>query len=185
MKFKRFFDPTLFCIQTELGKVSFLSLFLPILFESATTTVLSTVNTAVISGYSNNAAAAIGACTPIISMLLLLQTVISLGTSVIVSNSVGAKDLHEARRISFTGILISTASALLLTPVAFIFAEQIMHFQNLDGEIFDVAVRYFRIRAIFFLCHALSAYMTALLRCYGYARYLLRWCHKQSAQSRF
>ena len=171
MKIKSLFDSSLFNIRSSVGKISLWSLLFPILFESATSTVLSTVNTAVISRYSEDAAAAIGACTPIIAMLLLVQSVVSLGSTVIISNNIGAKDIRSAREVSYTGAFISAFCALFMIPVVLIFSSGIMTLQNLNGEIFDIAVKYFRIRVIFLVSHALCSYFCAVLRCYGYARY--------------
>ena len=171
MKIKRFFDLSLFSVHSTVGKISFFSLFFPVLFENASTMILSTVNTAVISGFSENAAAAIGACTPVITMLLLFQNVISMGAGVIISNSIGAGRLDSARRISYSGAIVGMVCSLVLTPLAISLTPFIMQSQNLEGEIFTIAVRYFSIRAIFLVPQALVTYLLAILRCYGHTKY--------------
>ena len=100
------FDRSVFSLSTPVGKVSFAALFLPILFENASTMILSTVNTAVISGFSENAAAAIGTCVPIITMFLLVQNVISMGAGVIISNRIGGGELRSARQTAYSGAAV-------------------------------------------------------------------------------
>lgn len=171
MKLKNPLDPKLFKIDSAVGRVSFIALFLPILFEHVSSVVLNTVNTAVISRFSENAAAAIGACGPILSMLLIVQNVITLGSSVIISNSIGAEKLEDARKISFTGILVCLLCSFIIAPTVFLLTPIIMGVQNLEGEIFAIAVSYFRIRLIFLPIQALSSYILAVLRCYGHTKY--------------
>lgn len=171
MKIKPMVTPSLFRLQTDVGTVTFLSLFFPFLFETAMNMVLNTVNTAIISGFSENAAAAVGACAAIINMLLIFQMVVSLGVTVLLSNSIGAKDLRTASRITYTGTFVSVAISCILLPVTFLLAPQIMELQNLDGEIFSIATGYFRIRMCFLFGHAITSYLLAVLRCYGHSRY--------------
>ena len=165
------FDLSVFSLSTPVGKVSFAALFLPILFENASTMILSTVNTAVISGFSENAAAAIGTCVPIITMFLLVQNVISMGAGVIISNRIGGGELRSARQTAYSGAAVGILCSVLLTPLAILLAPFIMNIQNLEGEILTIAIGYFRIRALFLIPQGLAAYILAVLRCYGHTKY--------------
>jgi putative MATE family efflux protein len=165
------FDRSLFSLTTSVGKISFIALFIPVLFENASTMILGTVNTAVISGFSENAAAAIGTCAPVITMFLLLQNVISMGAGVLISNRIGARELDAARQTAYSGAAVGIFCSAMFMPLAISLAPFIMLLQNLEGEILDIAIGYFRIRAMFFIPQGLVAYILAVLRCYGHTKY--------------
>ena len=165
------FDRSLFSLHTPVGKISFLALFFPILFETASAMILSTVNTAVISGFSENAAAAIGTCAPVITMFLLIQNVISMGAGVLISNRIGGGEIKSARQTAYSGAVVGIFFSALLTPFAIFFAPFLMHVQNLEGEILTVAIGYFRIRAVFLVPQGFVAYLLGVLRCYGHSKY--------------
>ena len=57
---KRFFNRELFVLKSSAGQISLFSLAIPILFEMIMNALQGTVNTAVLSGYSDNAVAAVG-----------------------------------------------------------------------------------------------------------------------------
>ena len=171
LKQSSLFDRSVFSLRTPVGKISFFALFIPILFENASTMILSTVNTAVISGFSENAAAAIGTCAPVITMFLLIQNVISMGAGVIISNRIGGGEIDEAQKTAYSGAAVGIFCSVLLTPLAIFLAPFIMHIQNLEGEILAVAIGYFRIRSIFLISQGLAAYILTILRCYGHTKY--------------
>ncbi len=171
MNIKKIYDKSLFTINSDIGSISFISLFFPIFFETAISTVLGTVNTALISNCSENAAAAIGASTPLISMLSLAGSVLSLGSSVVISNSIGAKKINYAEQICFAGLIVNIICTLIVLPFALLFAPNIMNFQNLSGDIFVMATSYFRIRCIFLPIYVVFTFLLAVLRCYGHSKY--------------
>ena len=168
---KRFFDKDLFVLNSSAGKLTLFSLALPILFELIMGNLQGTVNTAVLSGYSDNAVAAVGAVTPLVSMLLLFTSVISNGITVVVSNHLGAQSIRRAQEVSFSGVFASLGATLLLYPFLFAFAPSIMRLLNLSGEIYEFALIYFNWRVGFMLTQALISAGYSILRCYGQSKY--------------
>ena len=171
MKKPIFLDKNLFTVDSSTGKIAFFSLLWPMLFESVSSNFLATVNTAVISGYSEAAAAAVGACGPIVSALMLITNVLSVGATVVISNYIGAKNLKKAKEACFTGLTVCALLLLLLTPVMIIAAPAIMEAQNLRGEILANAITYLSVRILFITVSAANSFLLAVLRCYGYTKY--------------
>lgn len=130
-----------------------------------------TVNTAILSGYSENAAAAVGAANTVINVILLFGTVIAMGSTIVISNSIGAENIKKASEISFTAILVSIFFAFVITPVMLLASGGILRQMNLDGEIYENALIYFRIRLCFFAVQSAMSVLFALLKCYGYPKY--------------
>lgn len=130
-----------------------------------------TVNTAILIGYSENAAAAVGAANTVINVILLFGTVIAMGSTIVISNSIGAENIKKASEISFTAILVSIFFAFVITPVMLLASGGILRQMNLDGEIYENALIYFRIRLCFFAVQSAMSVLLALLKCYGYPKY--------------
>ena len=171
MNFKRIYDKKLFSVTSLAGTVSLFSLLIPMMFEHLMLIVQGTINSAIISNTSELSAAAIGAVNPIISMLLIMTSALTLGSSVIISNRIGAGKLNGAKEASFAGFSVSICFSLIIIPVTYIFAPDIMAMQNLTGQIFSEAVVYFRIRAIFIFVQAITTFLLSVLRCYGYSNW--------------
>lgn len=140
---RTFFDRSIFTIKSSVGAVSLFSLMLPLLFESIMNSLQGTVNTAILSGYSENAAAAVGAANTVINVILLFGTAIAMGSTIVISNSIGAENIKKASEISFTAILVSIFFAFVITPVMLLASGGILRQMNLDGEIYENALIYF------------------------------------------
>lgn len=171
MKKVKFFDKALFTVSSSMGTVTLWSLTLPILFECVMNNLQGTVNTAVLSEYSETAVAAVGATSTIISVLLLMGSVIATGATVTVSNAIGAEDEERANETSFMAIAVSVGIALILAPFMLAFSERILSALNLTGDILRDGGIYFRIRTGLLFVTAAQSVLLALLKCYGYPKY--------------
>ncbi|MFR6334028.1 MAG: MATE family efflux transporter, partial [Eisenbergiella sp.] len=74
-KFK-FYDKTLSHIETPQGTLTLVSVFLPFLVEMLLTNSMGTVNTLVLSHYSDEAVASVGAANQLMGMIFTFYTVI-------------------------------------------------------------------------------------------------------------
>lgn len=168
---KRYFHKELFVIKNSVGQVTLFSLALPLLFEMIMNNLQGTVNTAVLSGFSDNAVGAVGAVNPVISMLLLFTSVISMGVTVVVSNHLGAENIRRAEEVSFSGAFASAGVTLLMYPFLFLLAPALMGLLNLKGEIYSFALVYFNYRVLFMVPQAITSACYAILNCYGKSKY--------------
>ena len=168
---KRFFNRELFVLKSSTGQISLFSLAIPILFEMIMNALQGTVNTAVLSGYSDNAVAAVGAVNPVISMLLLITSVISQGITVVVSNHLGAENVKRAEEVSFSSLFTSTGITLLMYLPLYLLAPSLMGMLNLTGEIYEYALIYFNYRVAFMVTQAITSVGYSILNCYGKSRY--------------
>ena len=172
MKTKRiFFDKELFSVKSSVGDITLFSLMLPILFEYIMNSLQGTVNTAILSGYSENAAAAVGAANTVINVILLFGTVIAIGSTIVISNNIGAENMTKAKEVSFAAIAVSLFFAAIITPIMLFASKTILIRINLTGEILENALIYFRIRVLFFAVQSAISVLLALLKCYGYPKY--------------
>ena len=165
------FDKSLFKVTSSVGTLSLFSLVFPMIFELVMNNLQGTVNTAILSNYSENAAAAVGAANTIISVVTLIGTVIAMGATVVISNCFGADDLKKAREVSFTSIVVCVTTALVITPLLILFSTDIMTMLNLKGDILKDGLTYFNIRMAFIVFTMATSSVLALLKCYGFAKY--------------
>ncbi len=92
-----------------------------------------------------NAMAAVGSNTPLMNLLLNLFVGISLGTNVVIANSIGRRDVDTIRKTVHTSIIVSVVSGLAVAVVGELIAVPALHMMGVPPEVFDLAVLYFRI----------------------------------------
>lgn len=165
------FDKSLFSYTTSLGTVSLFSLMLPMVFESLSNNIQNLVNTAVLSGYSEDSVAAVGSTSTVLNLVTLLGTLVASGATVVISNRIGAEELENAKELSFTAIGVNVVVSLFIAPILILFAPTVASFLNLEGVVYSEAVTYLRIRMAFIGFTIVTSAVLGLLKCYGYPKY--------------
>ncbi|MBQ9736114.1 MAG: MATE family efflux transporter [Clostridia bacterium] len=168
---KRKFDKELFTVHSSVGSISLFSLLLPLLFETVMNHLQGTINTAVLSNYSEVSASAVGSVNTVFNVLLLVGSVLSTGATVVVSNLIGEERIGRAREASFTTLTVGLLAGLFITPVCLAFSPDLIRFLHLEGALFEDGVTYFRLRMCFIVFTMLTSSVLALLKCYGYPKY--------------
>lgn len=165
------FDKSLFKVSSSVGTLSLFSLLFPMLFESIANYLLGTVNTIVLSDFSEVSVAAVGAANSVLNIILIVASVFSLGTTIVISNCLGAENLKKAKEVAFAALFVSISIMIIAATGMFIFSRQIMEMLNLKGALLQDAVTYFNIRLIFMMFFMATTTFLALLKCYGFAKY--------------
>ena len=165
------FDKSLFRHTSSLGTLSVWALFLPMAFETIMLNLQSTVNTAVLSTYSEVSVSAVGATATVIGVLSLLGSAVATGAITTISNRIGAEKLTEAKELSFTAIITNIITGSIISPIMVLLAPTVVSLLNLTGEIYKEAVIYLQIRMAFLIFTYVTTAVLALLKCYGYAKY--------------
>lgn len=94
------------------------------------------------------AMAAVGANTPVISLILNLFIGISLGTNVVIANSVGRRDNSSINKAVHTSIAFALIGGFVISVIGELLAKAIMLTQNVPDEVLPMAVLYFRVYMI-------------------------------------
>ena len=89
--------------------------------------------------------AAVGANTPIISLIVNSFLGISLGTNVVIANAVGKKDDETVQKALHTSMIVAVIGGILLAIICELLAEPILRSQNISEESLGMAITYFRI----------------------------------------
>ena len=145
-----------------------MSLAIPMFIESVLNMLIGTVNTAVLSGYSEEAVAATGAVSPLINLFSLFFSVVAIGSTVVISNHIGSENLSRAAKTVTCSLFLCVSLGAFLGVSLAIFAEPTVRLMNLQGGVLTEAVNYFRIRMMALVVSAASSILLAILRCFGH-----------------
>ncbi len=116
------------------------------------------------------AVAAVGANSPLVSLILNLFIGISLGSNVVIASAVGCEDRREASRAVHTSILISIIGGIAVAIIGEIFASPILKALNTPDEVFPLALLYLRIYLIGLPVIFLYNFEAAIFRSVGNTR---------------
>ncbi len=92
-----------------------------------------------------SAMAAVGANTPVISLIVNTFIGVSLGTNVVIANAAGRKDNDTISKTIHTSIFIAVTAGIVLMAFGESFAHRILYLQSVPDEVLPLAVLYFKV----------------------------------------
>jgi len=152
------------------GALPMLKLTLPIAMEQFFRILVSSVDTMMLSSYSNDAVAAVGLVSQYSFFLNILFSVIGTGCSIVLAQYLGAeKSDEELNHISQAGAIMVFAMSLLMTCLVIFGSGWLLDRYTLEEKVRRYAWQYFVIYGgIFSFFNAFSLLQGAILRSYGY-----------------
>ena len=93
----------------------------------------------------NIAVAAVGANSPIVSLILNLFIGISLGSNVVIASAIGCQNREEANKAVHTSIVFSVVGGVVTAIVSELLASPVLKLLNTPDEVFPLALLYLRI----------------------------------------
>ncbi len=154
------------------AKRTFKSLFWPTFIELLFFMLMGTIDTFMLSHYSDFAVGAVGNANTLIQMFGVLLLVVANGVAVLVSQYIGAKRQDEAQKIMGSGMIINMLIGLFLAITLFLTSKTLLHIVNTKPELFADSNQYLKIIAISLFFVAMSNVVTASLRSFGFAKYI-------------
>ena len=131
-----------------------------VLFHAADTAILGIMA-------SDQAVAAVGACGPIITMLVSIFTGFSAGANVLVARRFGAQDEDGVKKAIGTSLLIGFSSGLILMVIALIFSRSLLILLKCQPEVLDMATLYMQIYFLGMPITMLYNFVASILRASG------------------
>ncbi len=108
--------------------------------------LFNAADVAVVGQFVGNAAqAAVGSNGPIINLLVNLFVGVSLGSNVVISQSIGAGDGEGVRRAVHTSIVFSVLGGVVLAVLGQVIAAPVVSAMGVPEDVYDMAVLYLRI----------------------------------------
>ena len=122
------------------------SFILPMIGSSLFQQLYNTVDFLFVGNFMDStAAAAVGASSTLITCTIGLFSGISVGTSVVAAQAVGAKDMDKAERVLHSSVLFGLIGGVLLAALGFSFAPPLLALLRTPESVVPQAVLYLRI----------------------------------------
>ncbi len=148
-----------------------LYLTVPIFIESLLVILLGTMDTIMLSRYSDSSVASVGVVNQVFNMIIVVFQVSTLGTSVLCSQYLGAGNNEKVRLIAWLSILFNLLLGIFISIALYFKSESILIWMHLDPSLMDDGVKYFRIVGGFAFIQSLSITISAILRSVSMAKY--------------
>ncbi len=162
-----FYDKTLAKVETSQGTMTLSKIFIPLFLETLLLHTMGTINTLMLSKYSDDAVAAVGAASQLIGMILTFYSVISTGASIVINHNLGAKNEENASNAAFASIISCGIISILVGTILSLNARHVLGMMHLEAHVLDYAVSYFRIAMQFSFFQAITSSISGIFRSYG------------------
>ncbi|MEF3692686.1 MAG: MATE family efflux transporter, partial [Acholeplasmataceae bacterium] len=151
---------------------SFKKLFWPTFIELLFFMLMGTIDTLMLSNFSDYAVGSVGNANTLIQLFAVLFLVISNGVAVLVSQYLGAKQEKVALRVVGTGLIINVLVGLILSTTLVLSSDILLNLVNTKPEIFTDSKTYLQMISLSLIFVAASNVMTATLRSYQYPKFI-------------
>ncbi len=129
----------------DVGK-SIILFAIPMLIGNLFQQLYNVVDSIVVGKYVGHVAlAAVGASFPILFTIMAMAGGVTMGSSILISQYFGAKNLRDVKISSDTLQIFLIISSLILSVVFFLFSKQIFTLLKVPDEVMPQAIRYFDI----------------------------------------
>ena len=150
-------------VQKKLFQLS-----VPIFVESLMGTIIGSIDTIMLSSYSDDAVAAVSIANQILFLIQVFACIVTTGTSILCAQYIGAKKSEDEQNdLIAASILMNIGIGVILTILMSVFYSKILSFLNLSGQVRDFAGEYLSVINLFLWVHLISLVFSAVLRSYG------------------
>ncbi len=143
----------------------------PIFIETLLVMMLGAVDTFMLSRHSDNSVAAVGLVNQLLNLIFIIFEVISLGTSILCSQYIGAGRRDKVIQTVGISLLFNLVSGLLISTGLFFFAKDLLAMMGMRADIMPEGLSYMKIVGAFAFLQAISLTLSASLRSADKAKY--------------
>ena len=150
--------------------ISIVQLIWPLLVENLLRTSLMSVDTLMLSHYSDKAVAAMSLISQIAFFILLVYMMISVGASILLAQILGAGRRHEAELIGVASLVLMLGLALTLSVITFFLAKPVIGLFHVEPVVAQYAQQFLQIYGGLSTFMALNIAQASIIRVWGYPR---------------
>lgn len=143
----------------------------PIFIETLLVMMLGGVDTFMLSRHSDNSVAAVGVVNQLMNLIFLLFEVISLGTSILCSQYIGAGRRDKVVQVVGISLLFNLISGLVISLCLTVLADDLLLLMGLRPDLMAEGLPYMKVVGGFAFLQAISLSLSAALRSADKARY--------------
>jgi putative MATE family efflux protein len=151
-------------------KLSLYALTWPIFVEIFLHMLMGNADTLMLSQYSDDSVAAVGVSNQVLSLIIVMFGFVATGTSILVSQNLGADKITSAREVAVVSLIANLAFGFLLSVLIFAFNGQILSLMDIPQELRGEASTYLTIVGGFSFIQALIMTAGATLRSYEFTK---------------
>lgn len=166
MRTKRIREPIDMCNGAIIPQL--LRFSLPMMFTSVLQLLYNAADLIVIGKFAGDAAlAAVGANSTLVNLFINLIIGLSVGTNVVISQTLGGKQAARARSLAHTALVLATICGVGLSAACLLFAKKILILMGTPADILPAATTYLRILACGFPFNLLYNFSASIMRACG------------------
>ena len=113
------------------------------------------------------ALSAVSACGPLVSMIITFFVGLAIGSGIMVSHAVGAREEHTVKKTVHTSVTLATLFGVLLGALGFVFARPLLVLMETPDSVVDQAVLYMRAYFVGVPAQLVYSYCAAMLQATG------------------
>lgn len=158
-------------IITNRAALPMMALTIPIIFENLFRVLVSSVDTIMLSSYSQESVAGAGMMAQYIFFIQILFNVICTGTSIVLAQYLGAKRMDDSRHVAQASAVMVLIVSLTISVTIILGAKPLLGLYSIEPAVRDYAWQYLVIfGGIGSVFIAFSMLQGTILRAYGYTR---------------
>ncbi len=155
------------CLRTETGTLTLTGLFVPIFAEQLLKNMMNTVTVWLMGHISDDAVAAIGVSTQVLTTVTMLYTMVCTGVTVVINQNLGAKRQERASQTATASMHLLLLMSIVLGGLMALLADPVMQLMHLEARLAPDAALFLRITAGFSVFQAIMTCAMAVSRAYG------------------
>jgi putative MATE family efflux protein len=142
----------------------------PIFVEVSLRMLMGNADTLMLSGYSDQAVAAVGVANQLIWFAIVMLGFVSLGAGIVCSQYLGAQEREKAAEVVVVSLAVNTLFGLVLAALLYVMGPQLLTAMGLPEELMEPGEMFLRIVGGFIFFEAISVTAATVVRSYGYTK---------------
>ncbi|WP_206114267.1 MATE family efflux transporter [Bacillus altitudinis] len=156
--------------KSEKSHPSLFALTWPIFIEISLYMLMGSADTLMLSQYSDNSVAAVGASNQLLNLLIVMFSFITTGTTIVIAQLLGASRKQEATQVAYVSLGTNFLISFVISLLMFVLAVPILHMMGLSSELMPDATVFLQIVGLLSFIQALIMTYSAILKSYGFTR---------------
>lgn len=149
---------------------SLLQISWPIFIELALHMGAGIIATLMLGHYSDDAAAGVGVANQLLNIFILVFNVTSIGATILISQSIGAKDVKRSKRLARSSFGINFWFGLIIGIFLLFFGGRLLNLFDINGMVYEYGLIFIRICGVSLFLESISLALSATLRSYGFTK---------------
>ena len=145
----------------------------PIIIELLFLMLYGTVDTLMLSNYSDNAAGSVGIANTLFLLFAIVINVIALGIGAIASQYVGKEDIQSAKDVLKTGFYATLILSIVLWLLLFFLRGPLLRLVGIDATLFDDAMVYLKWASVSIIFISMRTSLSTGYRVFSENKYVM------------